>query len=228
MRALLTARAADQPLCGNQLFGICISRGVMKAQAIVSGILAVVCVCLFTTLLVSGVVSEVIYASLLGVFALVCIVLLVLPRLQELDLKNLRLTLREIRQVKAEVQEVKEDIAEMYGGIDNLRKQPLVLDKTKMEQLGLKIPEGVHPLTASSMSAVMRYPAGCIKRERERLARIFVTEKNPEKVAEAILDNSLDDKVFKWSGPETPLDAEPKSPKERAKEKEKGGEKRKS
>lgn len=183
----------------------------MKTQGIVSVILAVVCVCLFTVLLLLGRISEYTFAWLLGLFALVCIVLLVLPRLREIDLKNLRLTLDEIRQVKAEVQETKEDIAEMYGGIENLRKQPLVLDGDKMKELGL---EGGH-LTKSS--AVMRYPTGCIKRERERLARIFINEKTPEKIAEAILDNSLDDKVFKWNGPETSLDTEPKSVEEREK-----------
>jgi len=48
-----------------------------------------------------------------------------------------------------------------------------------------------------------------MKRERERLARIFVQEKQPQKIAEAILDNSLDDGVFKWSGPESSLDKPP-------------------
>ena len=223
MCAQLAASVAERPLCGSQIFSICISRGVMKAQAIVSGILSIMCVTLFTILLVLGIISEIIYASLLGVFALVCIALLVLPRLQELDLKNLRLTLHEIRQVKAEVQEVKEGIAEMYGGIENLRKQPLVLDKTKMEQLGLDHGGGSIALAG----AVMRYSAGCIKRERERLARIFITEKTPERIAEAILDNSFDDKVFKWNGPEAPLDAEPKSaeePKEEKKQSEEKGE----
>jgi hypothetical protein len=190
----------------------------MKAQALVSGILGIVCVSLFTTLLVLGRISEITYLVLLVSFALVCIVLLVLPRLKELDLKNLRLTLAEIKQVKADVQEVREDIAEMYGGIDNLRKQPLVLDDAKMKELGL---QGGLP----TASAAMRYPTGCIKRERERLARIFVNEKTPEKIAEAILDNSLDDKVFKWNGPETPLDAKPKSVEQREQEKEARGEK---
>ena len=141
-------------------------RADMKAQSIVSGVLGIVCVSLFTTLLVLGRISETTYLVLLVSFALVCIVLLVLPRLQELDLKNLRLTLAEMKQVK-------EGIAEMYGGIDNLRKQPLVLDGPKMEELGLQ--GGSIP----AASAAMRYPAGCIKRERERLARIFVTEKTP-------------------------------------------------
>ncbi len=183
----------------------------MKTQAIGSGIIGTVCVCLFTALLLMGQISDLTYASLLIAFALVCVAVLVLPRLKELDLKNLRVTLEEIRHVKAEVEEVKEDIAEMYGGIENIRKQPLILDDAKMKELGMA---GGLPAT----SAVMRYPAGCMKRERERLAMIFVKERTPEKIAEAILDSSLDDKVFKWNGPEVPLDAEPKSVGERARE----------
>jgi hypothetical protein len=185
----------------------------MKINAIIAAILGIICVGLFTTLLLMNCISEIIYASLLVSFALVCITLLVLPRLKELDLKNLRLILVEIRQVKAEVEEVKEEVAAMYGGIENLRKQPLVLDDAKMKELGLS---GGHLVTSS---AVMRYPAGCIKRERERLAKIFIREKTPERIATAILDGSLDDKVFKWNGPETPLDAEPKSVEARETEK---------
>ena len=178
----------------------------MKAQIIAVVLLAIVCLVLFTSLLLSGHISAAVYAVLLGGFAVVCITLLVLPRLRELDLKNLRLVLNEIKQVK-------EDIAEVYGGIENLRKQPLVLDKAKMRELGLK--GGALALDA----AVMRYGSGCITRERERLASVFVREKTPEQIAQGILDNSLDDKVFKWAGPEMPLDAEPKTAEQREKEK---------
>ncbi len=188
----------------------------MKEKIIVSGLLGLVCLSLFTTLLMLEHISEVIYLTLLLASALVSIVILVLPRLQELDLKNLRMTLAEIRQVKSEVEEVKQDIVEMYGGIDNLRKEPFVLDDAKMNELGLR--GGV-----ATASASMRYPAGCIKRERERLARIFVSAKSPEKIAEAILDSSLDAKVFKWNGPETPLDAEPNSVEQRKRDHSVGG-----
>lgn len=177
----------------------------MKTQAITAASLGIGCVVLFTTLLLVNRISEITYASLLVSFTLICIVILVLPRLKELDLKNLRLTLEEIKQVKTEVEGVKEDIAEMYGGIENLRRRPLVLDDAKMKELGLageSLPKA---------SAVMRYLAGCIKRERERLAKIFIKEKTPEKIAQAILDGSLDEKVFKWNGPETTLDVQPKS-----------------
>ena len=102
----------------------------------------------------------------------------------------------------------------MYGGIEKLKSQPFVLDKEKMRELGLKGD------TLAMAGATMRYQAGCIRRERERLARIFAVEKDPEKIAEAILDNSLDEKVFKWHGPETPLDVEPVSRGDRDKQKE--------
>jgi hypothetical protein len=186
----------------------------MKAESRVAAVLALVCLVLFTWLLLARHIGEATYVVLLVAFSLVCIAISALPRLRELDLKSLRLTLDEIRQVKADVEQTKEEIAEMYGGIENLKKQPLVLDDAKMKALGL---DGGN---LAVVSAVMQYPAGCIKRERERLAAIFVTEKKPEKIAEAILDNSLDDKVFKWNGPETPLDANPKSVEERSAEKD--------
>ncbi|MFC1782333.1 hypothetical protein ACFL02_01955 [Planctomycetota bacterium] len=186
----------------------------MKRGIIISIIFGLIGICLFTILLVKQYIGEAIYGWLLCVLALVCIVILVFPRLQELDLKNLKLTLNKIKQIKSEIEEI-------YGGIDNLKKEPLILDDDKMKELGLKGGFAVS-------SAVMRYPAGCIKRERERLARIFVTEKSPEKIAEAILDNSLDDKVFKWNGPETPLDAEPKSVDQRLEEKQEENSKNKA
>ena len=180
----------------------------MKSQGIVSTIIAIISGILFTVLLFYGRISEFTYAWLLSLVALVCVSILLLNRLKILDLKELRLTLNEIKQVK-------EDIAEMYGGIANLRKQPLVLDDTKMKELGLKTGNPGALVTASLATALMRYIVGCFKRERERLAKIFINEKTPEKTATAILDNSLDDKVFKWNGPEASLDAEPKSAEER-------------
>jgi hypothetical protein len=184
----------------------------MFKYSFTSGILGISLVGLFTWLLLEKYISQVTYGLLLPPLALVCITILVLPRLSQLDLKNLRLVLSDIKRVKEEVKEVKEGIEEMYGGIENLRKAPLVLDDAKMRQLGLS--GGI-----ATASATMRFPVGCIKRERERLAKIFVREKTPEKIAEAILDTSLDDKVFKWNGPEATLDAEPKSVKERELEK---------
>jgi len=150
--------------------------------------------------------SEWSYISLIAIVAMVALVIHGFSRLKELDLKNLRMTLKEVKQVKQEIEQ-------MYGGIEKYRREPLVLDGEKQEELGLS---GGFPAT----SAVMRYPAGCIKRERERLARIFVNEKTPENIAKAILDNSFDDKVFKWNGPESLLNDPPKSVAQRKTEEE--------
>lgn len=106
---------------------------------------------------------------------------------------------------------VKGQISEFYSEVKHLKQDKLIMDEKKMNELGISA-KGLPALTA-----VMRYPAGCIKRERERLARIFAEEKTSDKVAAAILDGSLDDKVFKWNGPETPLDTPPISYEERKK-----------
>ena len=115
---------------------------------------------------------------------------------------------------------VRGQISEFYSEINHLKQSKMIMDKEKMIELGL----GPHP-TAPSTSAVMRYTTGSIKRERERLARIFAEERPPDKVASAILDDSYDDKVFKWNGPEVSLDAAPISYEEREKSKENNGEK---
>ena len=78
------------------------------------------------------------------------------------------------------------------------------LDGDKQNQLGLK---GGSVLNASS---VMRYTAGVVSRERERLARVFESH-GMQEVSQAVRDTSLDDNVFKWNGPEQDLDVPPKS-----------------
>ncbi len=135
----------------------------MKPESLSSCLLGFIGVSLFTILLVYEKISQVTYLALLIPLALVCVVILCLPRLQELDLKNLRIILHEIRQAKSELETVKANIVEMYGGIDNLRKAPLVLDKSKIKEFGL---DGGH---LASDDAFMRYIVGCFKRERERL-----------------------------------------------------------
>lgn len=174
----------------------------MKRESIIALVLIGAFVALFTRLLASGYISSGEYVLLITVFALVSVAVAVLHRLSELDLRNFRVVLNQMKETKAEIEE-------MYGGIENLKKAPLVLDNDKMRELGLGIaPEGGPPrLEFANPSAVMRYPVGCMKRERERLASIFITEKTPQQVATAILDNSLDDNVFRWKGPEAPLHA---------------------
>jgi hypothetical protein len=182
----------------------------MKAS-ITSLLLGIIGLLFFTGLLITEHISGFIYSGLFTVLALVCVAIFFHPRIKELDLKNLRMTLSEIKQIKSEIETVKADIEEIYGGIEKIRNAPMVLDETKMQELGLS--GGTIPVT----EAVIRYTTGCIKRERERLAKIFISPKEPDKLAKAILDASLDEKVFKWNGPETPLDTPPVSSKEREK-----------
>jgi hypothetical protein len=191
-------------------------------RALLSVIVGVVSVAFFTTLLVLQEISEIAYSALVALSALVAIIIYGFPRLAELDIKNLRLTLREVKEATfeaknatRELEQAKKELAEMYGGIENLRREPFVLDEQKQNQLGL----GQNGIVMAS--GTMRYPAGCIKRERERLASIFVNEKSPEEVAKAILDASLDDLVFKWDGPEVGLNAPPRTTEERRLAKEK-------
>jgi hypothetical protein len=76
------------------------------------------------------------------------------------------------------------------------------LDDNRILSLGLN----PHGLVAAS--GTIRYAVGIIQRERERLAKIFQQHGMPE-VANAILDTSDDDLVFKWRGPEVPLAVPP-------------------
>lgn len=77
------------------------------------------------------------------------------------------------------------------------------LDREKQQDLGLP-----RPGRTVRSDAAMRYAAGAVLRERERLARIFDAHGHSE-LASAIRDKSSDDAVFKWAGPETGLDEPP-------------------
>ena len=131
-----------------------------KPPTVISIVVGIIGVILFTTLLATAKIGEASYVVLLGVLVLACIAILALPRLRELDIRSLKLTLDRIEAVKA-------GIEELYGGIEHLRKAPLVLDKVRIESLGLR---SGHITTGDGG---MRYTVGCIKRERERLARFF-------------------------------------------------------
>ena len=174
----------------------------MRIASIIAGIVGILCTVLFTVLLCLGHIGSTAFVMLLVALGLLCLALHGFSRLRELDLKQLKITLDRIEQVKSEIEE-------MYGGIDHIRRSTYALPSEKLSELG-RAHRGV-----SAPGANMRYTTGVILRERERLARIFVKEKPPEKIAEAILDGSFNDKVFKWAGPETPLDAPPKSVEER-------------
>ena len=168
-------------------------------------VVALVGLSLFTSLLITGHIGQVTYDVNIGMTAMVSFGIFVSHRLREFDLKNLRLVLSEIQMVKADIEKTKAEIIEMYGGIDKLRREPMILDEAKMEELGIK--GGILALTAS----VMSYTTGCIKRERERLAQIFIIGKTPEALAAALVDSSKDDLVFKWNGPEVALETPPRS-----------------
>jgi hypothetical protein len=96
-------------------------------------------------------------------------------------------------------------------GYDRQRRKPTKMDKEECEALGLK--SG----SIASANDVMRYAAGAVLRERERLARVFENAAMGE-IAVAIRDESQDNLVFKWNGPEVPLDTPPKSLEERERE----------
>jgi len=178
-----------------------------KIDALIAIIVAIIGIILFTWLLVTKHLGEASYAVLLTVLPLVCLSIYGFARIRELDLKNLKLILEKAEQIKSE-------IAAMYGGIEHLRRAPLLMDDDRIEALGL--PSG----GLATATATLRYTVGCVKRERERLAQIFVNAKSPEAVAQAIVDGSMDDLVFKWNGPETPLASAPRSVAERRAAKE--------
>jgi len=175
----------------------------MRLESIVGAVVGFGGVVLAVGLLAYGKIGEVTFAGVFAISALVGVALHGFARLQSINLKELTVIFRQFEAAKSELIQVTKELEKMYGGIDKLRREPLVLDDAKIESLGL---------TAGGLttgSATMRYPVGCMKRERERLAMIFIRENSPEGIAKAILDNSLDDNVFKWAGPESPLDEPP-------------------
>lgn len=55
-------------------------------------------------------------------------------------------------------------------------------------------------------SVMVRYVAGVMCRERERLARIFEADGRPD-LAQKIRSGDQDDQVFRWASPDAKLDA---------------------
>ena len=152
----------------------------MKTENIVPVIVGIVGLVLFTWLLFQGTISAWQYTTLLGGTAVVALLIYVSPRVKEVIIWNMTLKLNEAKQVTQRLEAATAEAVERYGGIENLQREPMVLDAAKMEELGLG--EGLPP-----NSAAMRYPVGCIKRERERLASIFVNEKTPEAIAKGVI-----------------------------------------
>ncbi|MBX3410304.1 MAG: hypothetical protein KF859_10505 [Phycisphaeraceae bacterium] len=143
-----------------------------------------------------GYVSDVVFIVMLGMVAISAIAVYMSPRVQELNLKEMRLVLAKIEKVKAEIDA-------MYGAIDSLERAPMITDNEWQRRLG----GGAFVVTAGT---VMNYVSGCIKRERERLAQVFVLDNSPEKTAKAIIDHTKDDLVFKWEPGGVPLDSPPR------------------
>jgi hypothetical protein len=156
---------------------------------------------LFTALLIAAKISPAIYAGLITVTILACVAIAALPRLLELNLKEMKLILAKAEKVTAELRE-------MYGNVEHLKREPIQMDANKYKELGLFDNRGAFP----RVEAVVNYVMGCAKRERERLARIFVAEKTGDSLAQAIVDGSLDMRVFKWVGPGALLDDPPPPP----------------
>jgi hypothetical protein len=174
----------------------------IHARAISAVVIAVVGTAFLTSLLAKNLIGVAPFAVLAPTVWVIALIVYLAERLREFSLKDLSVKLDEVRQVKAEAEE-------LYSKIDHLQQSTMTLDDERMAALGTA--GGAR----ASINAAMRYPVGCMKRARERLARIFAEPRSPEKIALAIRDDSYDDLVFKFNGPETPLDAPPVSLAER-------------
>jgi len=131
----------------------------MKSQSVISILIALIGFVTFTLLLLNGNVETVGYFSLLSLLSLVCIVVPVLGRLKEFDVKNLKLTLDRIEQVKGEIYAKEESLKQTsyilselitttssltgVWGDDNSSKYSKALIRNKIRKLGtnLKIPD---------------------------------------------------------------------------------------
>src|SRR2546421_5201060 len=153
----------------------------MKNPPVIAFLVGLLGTGLFTGLLIAHLISAEVYSRMMiGVFVR-CIVIITISRLLEFDFQGFKVKLQEAREIKAELEN-------LYADISHLKQSPLTLDDAMARELG---GGGGMPRGAD----VMRYVSGCMRRERERLARIFIADRPPEKIGEAILDGSLDDKV---------------------------------
>jgi hypothetical protein len=153
---------------------------------------------LFTALLIAGRIGGGSYAVIVPFAMALSLAISVMPRLQELTLK-----VGEAKIILAKIEETKAEIEQMYGGIGHLKQAPLVMNDAVRAELGL------YDRGFIDVGSLMNYVMGCMKRERARLAQIFVTDKSPERLAEALIDPAKDVAVFKWSSPRLLLDDPP-------------------
>lgn len=91
----------------------------MKTQGTISVVTGLIGFTTFTCLLIDSKIGTLAYSSLLGLLAIVCLVIPVLERLRELDLKNLKLTLEKIEEAKKEI----------YAKEDSLKESSFVLSE---------------------------------------------------------------------------------------------------
>lgn len=162
-------------------------------------------VALGVTLRATNLIGE---EALLGVLLLGAISALAMhfsPRLIELNLREAKLVLQEVKNIKA-------DLEAMYGPLEGIKLDPDTYDNKWPERMGV----GNSLITAKT---VVQYVSGCITRERERLARAVIVDPSAERLAQAIVDRSMDDLVFKWFPKSVGLDRPPLSSEERAKRK---------
>jgi hypothetical protein len=172
-------------------------------RAVAAVVIAAAGLTFLTALLASGLIQPRHFCLLAPIVGLIAVAIYLAERLREFSLKDLSVKLDEIKQVRAEA-------VELYSKIEHLQQSTMKMDREVMEALGL----GGGKLVTGS--AVMRFTSGCIKRERERLARIFAEARAPATIAQAILDGRYDELVFKFNGPEVPLESPPVSVDERA------------
>ena len=81
-----------------------------KGATMAAIIIAIIGVAFFTTLLILNEINQPTYCFLIALVALITIVIFGFHRLQELDLKNLRVTLREIKATQKEIFAKEEDL----------------------------------------------------------------------------------------------------------------------
>ena len=84
----------------------------MKNQGVISIVVALIGFITFTLLLLNSKIETTGYFLLLSLLSLVCVVIPVLSRLKELDVKNLKLTLEKIEQAKGEIYAKEESLKE--------------------------------------------------------------------------------------------------------------------
>ncbi|WP_085920092.1 hypothetical protein [Halomonas sp. CSM-2] len=127
----------------------------MKSQGVISILVALIGFVTFTLLLLNEKIGVLGYFSLLSLLSFVCVVIPVLSRLKELDVRNLKLTLEKIEQAKGEIYAKEESLKEtsyilseliaanstlmgMWGD-ENSSKYSKALVRNKINKLGASL-----------------------------------------------------------------------------------------